>query len=104
MRLPSIARLSNFWRMCARYDDHIERAYLADCSHSKIRAAQMSIKDWPLSERPREKLLARGAHCLSDAELLAVLLGSSGRRGTDAVARARDLLSQHQSLRKLLCA
>jgi DNA repair protein RadC len=64
----------------------------------------MSIKDWPLSERPREKLLARGAHCLSDAELLAVLLGSSGRRGTDAVARARDLLSQHQSLRKLLCA
>ena len=36
----------------------------------------MSIKDWPISERPREKLLARGAHSLSDAELLAVLLGS----------------------------
>ncbi|HEY3729927.1 MAG TPA: UPF0758 domain-containing protein, partial [Steroidobacteraceae bacterium] len=62
----------------------------------------MSIKDWPVNERPREKLLAQGAHCLSDAELLAVLVGGSGRRGLDAVARARTLLAQHQSLRGLL--
>jgi DNA repair protein RadC len=64
----------------------------------------MSIKDWPVSERPREKLLANGAHSLSDAELLAVLLGGSGRRGLDAVAMARALLSRHQSLRGLLSA
>ena len=64
----------------------------------------MSIKDWPVSERPREKLLANGAHSLSDAELLAVLLGGSGRRGLDAVALARALLSSHQSLRALLSA
>jgi DNA repair protein RadC len=38
----------------------------------------MSIRDWPVNERPREKLLANGAHSLSDAELLAVLLGGSG--------------------------
>jgi DNA repair protein RadC len=64
----------------------------------------MSIKHWPVNERPREKLLANGAHFLSDAELLAVLLGGSGRRGLDAVAMARELLSRHQSLRGLLSA
>src|SRR6185437_12773625 len=35
----------------------------------------MSIRDWPETERPREKLLERGPHILSDAELLAVLIG-----------------------------
>jgi len=64
----------------------------------------MSIKDLPVNERPREKLLANGAHSLSDAELLAVLLGGSGRRGLDAVGMARELLSRHQSLRGLLSA
>ena len=38
----------------------------------------MSIKDWPVNERPREKLLANGADSLSDAELLAVLLAAPG--------------------------
>ena len=32
----------------------------------------MAISDWPLAERPREKLLDRGADALSDAELLAI--------------------------------
>ncbi|MGH8230278.1 MAG: UPF0758 domain-containing protein, partial [Steroidobacteraceae bacterium] len=49
----------------------------------------MSIKDWPVNEQPCEKLLAQGAHCLSDAELLAVLVGGSGRRGLDAGALCR---------------
>jgi DNA repair protein RadC len=64
----------------------------------------MSIRDWPERERPREKLLAGGAQSLLDAELLAVLLGGSGRRGLDAVAMARDLIKQHESLRSLLSA
>lgn len=61
----------------------------------------MHIRDWPSSERPREKLLARGAAVLSDAELLAIFLGS-GLRGRDAVATARDLLNAHGPLRALL--
>jgi DNA repair protein RadC len=61
----------------------------------------MHIRDWPAAERPREKLLARGAAALSDAELLALLLGS-GLRGRDAVATARDLLTHHGPLRALL--
>jgi DNA repair protein RadC len=61
----------------------------------------MHIRDWPADERPREKLLARGAGALSDAELLAIFLGS-GLRGRDAVATARDLLAAHGPLRRLL--
>ena len=34
----------------------------------------MAITDWPLAERPREKLLAQGVSALSDAELLAVFV------------------------------
>src|SRR5690606_6716230 len=47
-------------------------------------ADAMHIRDWPTAERPREKLLAHGASILSDAELLAIFLGS-GLRGRDAV-------------------
>ena len=61
----------------------------------------MHIRDWPAAERPREKLLARGAGVLSDAELLALFLGS-GLAGRDAVATARELLTAHGPLRALL--
>lgn len=61
----------------------------------------MSIREWPEGERPREKLLARGSAALSDAELLAVLLGS-GSRGKDALALGRELLNTAGSLGALL--
>ena len=61
----------------------------------------MRIRDWPSLERPREKLAARGARALSDAELLALFLGS-GLRGQDAVTTARHLLNTQGSLRALL--
>jgi len=60
----------------------------------------MSIRDWPKNERPREKLIERGAQGLSEAELLAVLLGS-GVRGRSAVEFARSLLMEFGSLRAL---
>ncbi len=63
----------------------------------------MSIRDWPDDERPREKLLARGAGSLSDAELLAVFLGS-GRRGQTAVDLGRSLLVGAGGLKSLLDA
>ena len=68
---------------------------------SAAQAAAMHIRDWPADERPREKLLTRGPAALSDAELLAIFLGS-GLRGEDAVATARGLLSSHGPLRSLL--
>ena len=63
----------------------------------------MSIVDWPADDRPREKLLARGAEYLSDAELLAIFL-RTGVRGKSAVDLARDLLSGFGGLRQLLVA
>ncbi|OGT76214.1 MAG: hypothetical protein A3I78_11410 [Gammaproteobacteria bacterium RIFCSPLOWO2_02_FULL_56_15] len=61
----------------------------------------MAIRDWPAAERPREKLLARGAGALSDAELLAIFI-RTGTIGKTAVDLARELLSEHQGLRNLL--
>jgi DNA repair protein RadC len=61
----------------------------------------MTIRAWPATERPREKLLAQGPGTLSDAELLAIFLGS-GRRGECAVTLGRGLLGRHGSLRALL--
>jgi DNA repair protein RadC len=63
----------------------------------------MAITDWPREERPREKLLQRGAAALSDAELLAIFL-RTGIPGKTAVDLARDLLSRFGSLRALLNA
>ena len=64
-------------------------------------AARRTIRDWPAAERPREKLLARGAAALSDAELLALFIGC-GRRGRTAVDVGRDLLHAHAGLKPLL--
>ena len=61
----------------------------------------MSIADWPRDERPREKLLARGAGALSDAELLALFI-HTGMRGRSAVDVARMALGQTGGLRGLL--
>lgn len=63
----------------------------------------MSIKLWPDSERPREKLLKLGPPALSDAELLAIFL-RTGVPGTDAVSLSRKLLKQFGSLHHLLSA
>ena len=63
----------------------------------------MTISDWPVDERPREKLLQRGAANLSDAELLAIFL-RTGIRGQSAVELARDLLTSFGGLRPLLAA
>jgi len=61
----------------------------------------MRISEWPLAERPREKLLAKGVAALSDAELVAVLL-RSGVRGKSAVDLARDLLTQYAGVTHML--
>jgi DNA repair protein RadC len=61
------------------------------------------IREWPKGERPREKLLARGAPALSDAELLAVLL-RCGTRGRNAIELAQAHIVAFGSLRELLMA
>ena len=63
----------------------------------------MGIRDWPASERPREKLIEQGAEALSDAELLAIFL-QIGVTGKSAVDLARDLLNQFGSLNGIFAA
>jgi DNA repair protein RadC len=63
----------------------------------------MSITDWPAGERPREKLLERGASSLSDAELLAIFL-RTGVTGKSAVDLARELLTRFGNLTQLIAA
>jgi DNA repair protein RadC len=60
----------------------------------------MAINDWPEGERPREKLLTKGANALSEAELLAIIL-HTGARGKSAVDLGRELLQQCGSLSAL---
>ncbi len=61
----------------------------------------MSIRDWPLTERPREKLLLKGAAALSDAELLALFL-RTGIRGASALDVARGVLTHFGGWRAIL--
>jgi DNA repair protein RadC len=57
----------------------------------------MAMEEWPLGERPRERLYTSGADALADAELLALQLGS-GRRGKTAVDVAHEMLAAYGSL------
>jgi DNA repair protein RadC len=61
----------------------------------------MGIADWPDDQKPREKLLARGAEALSDAELLAIVL-RTGVRGKSAIDLGRELIDGFDSLHGLL--
>ena len=57
------------------------------------------IKDWPITERPRERLIRHGAEGLSDAQLLSIIIGNgSGALGKSAVDLARMLLKGFGSL------
>jgi DNA repair protein RadC len=61
------------------------------------------VKDLPAAARPREKLLARGAAALADAELLALLL-RTGLAGTGVLQLAQSLLDRYGGLAGLLHA
>ncbi len=56
----------------------------------------LRIKDWALEDRPREKLLSKGLKSLTDAELLAILIGS-GQKNESAVEVAKKVLNLAQN-------
>ncbi len=63
------------------------------------------IKDWPVADRPREKLLSRGSATLSDTELLALILRSGhAGNGSSALDLSRQLLNRFGSLRAMVSA
>jgi DNA repair protein RadC len=60
----------------------------------------MRLKDQPVSERPRERLVALGADALSHAELIAILL-RTGLKGANAIDVGRQLVQKFGSLHAL---
>ena len=60
------------------------------------------IKSWPETERPREKLMRQGPSALSEAELLALIIGSgNAASGRSALDLGRELMLRFKSLRAL---
>jgi DNA repair protein RadC len=57
---------------------------------------KLSIKNWSEEDQPREKLMAKGRQVLSDAELLAILIGS-GNRSESAIELCKRILNDSQN-------
>jgi DNA repair protein RadC len=60
----------------------------------------VKIKDWPASDRPREKFYERGSYGLTDTELLAIVIGK-GVRNKSALDLAKEIVNKTGSLKKL---
>jgi DNA repair protein RadC len=60
----------------------------------------VKIKDWPASDRPREKFYEKGSYGLTDTELLAIIIGK-GVRNMTAVDLAKEIFNRVGSLKKL---
>ena len=74
---------------------------MTDLKSVEYGEAHLSIRDWSVSDRPREKYLALGSSSLSDAELLAILL-RCGSQKDSALDLARKILAEcDNSLQKL---
>ncbi len=76
---------------------------MAEASNRKVNEPSFyhsKIKDWPVNERPREKLINHGPEVLTEAELLAILIGSGSGKVT-AVDIAKTLFVEHRTLRSL---
>ena len=61
---------------------------------------EKAIKNWPKDDRPREKLLKKGAQALSNSELLAILL-RIGTKGSSAIDLARKVIKKFGTFRNL---
>lgn len=62
---------------------------------------QFGIKNWPKDDRPREKLLKKGARSLSNSELLAILL-RTGTTGASAIDIARKVIEKFGTFRNMI--
>ncbi|PHQ29456.1 RadC family protein [Leeuwenhoekiella nanhaiensis] len=63
--------------------------------------SNFTIKNWSLDDRPREKLLQKGKDVLTDAELIAILIGSGSRNETAVSLSQRILAAADHDLNKL---
>lgn len=64
-------------------------------------AKRLSISSWAEEDRPREKMIAQGRRSLSDAELIAILIGSGSREESAVALSRRILAASNHDLNKL---
>ena len=62
---------------------------------------KMTIKSWAIDDRPREKLIAKGARSLSTAELIAILISSGNKQESAVDLSKRVLLSANNNIHEL---
>jgi len=62
---------------------------------------KLSIKEWAVEDRPREKMLTKGVRSLSDAELIAILIGSGNLEETAVEVSRRILISVNNNINEL---
>src|SRR5512133_1725312 len=62
---------------------------------------KLSIKEWAVEDRPREKMLAKGIRSLSDAELIAILIGSGNLDESAVEVSRRIMASVNNNLNEL---
>jgi len=67
---------------------------------TKAKTTNIAIKNWPKDDRPREKLLKKGAKSLSNSELLAILL-RTGTKGVSAIDLARKVMDKFGTFRNM---
>ena len=76
-----------FSYLCTKYPAMENENKNAQLSDSNDRKQNLTVKEWDAEDRPREKLIAKGKKELTNAELLAILIGS-GSVGQSAVGLA----------------
>jgi DNA repair protein RadC len=81
----------------------LKESSLKKSALKELPSKQHTLKNWPKTERPREKLVQLGSSSLSDAELLAIFL-RTGVRGCNVVDLSRQLLSSFGSLGAIFSA
>ena len=85
----SFISLEDFIKLNSKY------SFMSDHKNS------LTIKHWNEDDRPREKLLTKGKNALSDAELIAILIGSGNREESAVELSKKILASIDNSLNKL---
>lgn len=66
----------------------------------KVKGSGRTIKDWSVDDRPREKLLKKGAGALSNSELLAIVI-STGTKGMSAITVSQEILAKFGTFRNM---
>ena len=90
-----------FSYLCTKYPAMENENKNAQLSDSNDRKQNLTVKEWDAEDRPREKLIAKGKKELTNAELLAILIGS-GSVGQSAVELAKEILHSNDNNLSLL--